>query len=342
MDGKTQKSLPLSILTGFLGSGKTTLLNKLLSDPRLGETAVLINEFGSIGLDHLLVESIDQDIVLLDSGCVCCTVQDDFSQSLETLLAKRQAGLVPQFERVLLETTGIADPGPLIQLISTSADIAPAYHFEKLITVVDALYGHGTLNDQIEAMRQVILADHLILSKTDIADPAAAAALTSRLKTLNPSASIDTVARPDDLFGGRGSSKGAHPLPGREKRHSAAKTGRHDHRFATFTVTWPEPANWDDFKDWLNALLIARGESIFRLKGLLNVIGNDRPVVIQGVQHSFHPPTELLEWPNGSPRTELVFITQDFTREAALNSLKPYFNIPLAQTAKELDRQAHG
>lgn len=318
---------PISLLTGFLGSGKTTLLNRLLANPMMGDAAVLINEFGDVALDHLLVETIDDEIMVLETGCVCCTPRDDLSETLLALFARRQAGDTPDFRRILLETTGLADPAPILQQIMTHPALAALCRPGPLITVVDTVYGPATLDRHLEAVRQVALADRLVLSKTDL-DPAKAArsALVARLGALNPGADIltcnEAAAHPQALFA-------ATPDRPADQPALTAARGPHDHRFASFTISWEASVVWAEFEAWLSGLLAVRGDSIYRLKGLLNVAGKDRPVVVQGVQHSLYPPGELAAWPTDAPRTQLVFITQDFSPAAALASLRPFF--PLAE-----------
>lgn len=315
-------------MTGFLGSGKTTLLNQLLSSPLLADTAVLVNEFGEIALDHLLVNSIDEDIVVLESGCVCCSIRDDFSSALLSLHTRRKQGAIPAFQRVILETTGIADPIAIAELILSDAAIIQCYTCNHILTVVDAVYGQTNLDRYIEAVKQVSVADKIVISKTDLCDNAHLGSLEKRLRKLNPLASTSysgtEPVNPRVLSG-----NGSEVMGWADKRSLGQNNGMEeltgaaqDHRFSTFSLTWPEAVNWDDFIAWLEALLIARGDSIHRVKGLLNVHGETQPVVIQGVQHSFHQPVKLDNWPAGKIKTELVFITSDFSKPAAVNSLQ--------------------
>ncbi len=331
---KTKDQIPINIVTGFLGSGKTTVLNQLLSSPALADTAVLVNEFGEIGLDHLLVKSIDDDIFLLESGCICCSVRDDFSASLLRLHARRAQGSAPPFQRVLLETTGIADPIAISELALSDKEIIQRYFCRKIVTVVDAVYGQSNLDQHIEAVKQVSVADHIIVSKTDLCDPPQLDGIGERLRQLNPLASrshsgLEPVD-PDIL---RGEGGGAAPgwegkrLPRQNAPKQEAASSPHDHRFATFSLTWPEAVAWDDFVAWLEAILVVRGDSIHRVKGLLNVAGESRPTVIQGVQHSFYPPVKLDGWPEGEAATGLVFITSDFSKRAAIKSLENILDV---------------
>ena len=315
-------------MTGFLGSGKTTLLNQLLSSPLLADTAVLVNEFGEIALDHLLVNSIDEDIVVLESGCVCCSIRDDFSSSLLTLHDKRKREAIPAFQRVILETTGIADPIAIAELILSDADIVQRYTCNHILTVVDAVYGQTNLDRYIEAVKQVSVADKIIISKTDLCDHTHLEGLEKRIHKLNPLASKShsgpEPVNPRILSGNHSAvtSWVNKKPPGQNNGMEEVTGASQDHRFSTFSLTWPEAVKWDDFVAWLEALLIARGDSIHRVKGLLNVHGEAQPVVIQGVQHSFHQPVKLDNWPAGKIKTELVFITSDFSKRAAVNSLQ--------------------
>lgn len=328
-----KKQIPISIVTGFLGSGKTTLLNQLLSSPVLADTAVLVNEFGEIALDHLLVNSINEDIVVLESGCVCCSIRDDFSAALLSLHEQRKQGAIPAFQRVILETTGIADPIAINELLLSDADLIQRYTCSEILTVVDAIYGQKNLDRHIEAVKQVSVADKIIFSKTDLCDKTRLDGLEERIHKLNPEAlkfySGSEPVNPRVLCGNRSEWTGwvNRQAPGQSTGMEEETGTSHDHRFSTFSLAWPEAVEWDDFVAWLEALLIARGESIHRVKGLLNVNGEMQPVVIQGVQHSFHQPVKLENWPGGKVKTELVFITSDFSKQAAVNSLENILHV---------------
>ncbi|MDE0679157.1 MAG: GTP-binding protein [Gammaproteobacteria bacterium] len=325
--------IPINMITGFLGSGKTTVLNQLLSSPDLADTAVLVNEFGEIGVDHLLVKSIDEDIFLLESGCICCSVRDDFSASLLRLHARRAQGSAPRFQRVLLETTGIADPIAISELVLSDNEIIQRYVCRKILTVVDAVHGQGNLDKHLEAVKQVSVADHIVISKTDLCDEAPLAVMEERLRRLNPlapqsHAGLKPVG-PGILSGPSGAAPGPErqQLPRQDALEGKANSLPHDNRFATFSLTWPEAVAWDEFAAWLEAILFARGDSIHRVKGLLKVAGETRPTVIQGVQHSFYSPTRLDRWPDGDTATRLVFITSDFSKRAVINSLENILDV---------------
>lgn len=324
----SEKQIPIVIVTGFLGSGKTTVLNQLLSSPELADTAVLINEFGEIGLDHLLVGSVDEDILLLEAGCVCCSVRDDFSSSLLMLHDKRAERVIPPFQRVILETTGIADPIAIYELILADKEIIRRYLCKGILTVVDAVHGLTNLDKHMEAVKQVSVADHIIISKTDLRDKTELETIEERLHKLNPLAfrsySGLKPVNPDILSGNfnEASSMESKQLLRQHTHTEEAISSSHDHRFATFSLAWSDAVEWDDFVAWLEALLIVRGDSIHRVKGLLNVNGEAQPVVIQGVQHSFYPPVKLDRWPEHKIETKLVFITSDFSKRAAIKSLE--------------------
>ncbi len=327
--------LPLMLLTGFLGSGKTTLLNRVLADPSMGDTAVLINEFGAVGLDHLLVAAATDDVVLLESGCVCCSAGDDFGTALETLLERRRLGDLPMFRRVILETSGIADPGPVQQRILADPRLSDRLRIQGIVTVVDVLLGERNMDQYLECATQIAVADRLVLTKLDLATVEQRQSLIKRLQSLNPAAPRVLSAAwgppPEGLFNDVQTSKRTDCFggaPGNESQSLIPATARHAERYSTFSLRWSEPLEWQDFKAWLESLLIARGDSILRLKGLLHVIGDPDPVIVQGVQHSLYPPTHLPAWPDSEPRTEIVFITRDFPRAAALRSFQQFFGPP--------------
>jgi G3E family GTPase len=323
-----------SIITGFLGSGKTTLLRRLLGDPRMGPTAVLVNEFGEVGLDHLLLRKIDEDIVLLNSGCLCCTVRDDLVETLDELRIKRKSGEIPFFNRVVVETTGLADPAPIIHTLLTDESLVAIYRLTGLVTAIDATHGGRHLDEHTEAVKQAAMSDRLVLTKTDLADVAACDGLRRRLAALAPAATLfdatlDAGPGPHQLFDVGVFS--AHSNDARRwldmeatGHHSAQRRdiNRHDDRISTFCLRSDTPLDWNVFTSWLSLLLASRGQQVLRVKGLINVAGRSRPVVIHGVQHVFYPPAELAQWPDGDRRSRIVLITRDLSRAAVEKSFR--------------------
>jgi G3E family GTPase len=330
------KHIPVTVLTGFLGAGKTTLLNRLLKHPDMVGSAVLINEFGEIGLDHLLVEKLDEDTVLLNAGCLCCTIRGDLQRALRDLALKAEGG--HEIRRVLIETTGLADPAPILQTLMSDPVALRSFRLDGVVTLVDAVLGTATLDSQIEAVKQAAVADRLILSKTDIASAEQIAALEARLRTLNPGAPIRRViagnVAPDFLFGAGGfdparkiadvaawlAAEAAH-----HHHHHHHDPNRHDARIQAFGLTFADPLPWEGLATWLEMLAITRGASILRMKGILNLQGEDRPLVLHGVQHVFHPPERLEAWPAGYDRqSRLVFILRDLDRAVVEEGLAAF------------------
>ena len=298
-------ALPVSVITGFLGSGKTTLLARLLRDPALERTAVIINEFGAVGLDHLLVEASAEDIVVLDGGCVCCTVRSDLVRTAGELLARRARGEVPPFERIVIETTGLADPAPILQALMTDRDVAEALRMESVLTTVDAATGAQTLDAHPESVKQAALADRIVLTKTDLSDPQASG-LTKRLRALNPAAPQLTAVH---------GALDATLLFQRSdlRRWLAADTLPHggvQHQdISTFCLRRKAPLRAATLSLFLQVLAEHCGADLLRLKGLVDVRESPgRPAVIHGVQHVFHPPTWLDAWPDGDRTTRIVLI----------------------------------
>ena len=318
--------LPVFVLTGYLGSGKTTLLNALLRDPALADAAVLINEFGDVGLDHELVENIDRETVLLASGCVCCSIREDLKEALLTLFARRERGEVPRFGRVLVETTGLADPAPIAATLMSDHQLRHHFRLAAIVATVDALCGPAQLDAHAETLRQVLAADRLVVTKSDLVAPEATAALCARLARLNGAAEILVAVSGDvaadrilsaDLQADRYVEAGVTELgplvPVAEAPHAA---GLH-----SFTLRFDAPLDWTAFGVWLTMLLHTHGERVLRVKGLLNVIGVDTPVVVNGVQHVVHPPFHLPAWPGEDRRSRIVFIVRDLTRDQIEGSL---------------------
>ena len=304
--------LSVSIVTGFLGSGKTTLIGRVLRDPAFSRTAVIVNEFGEIGLDHELIASSDETLLALTTGCLCCAVRSDLVATLLDLQARRAAGEI-EFDRVLIETSGLADPAPILHALMTDTDLARGYRLDTVLTVVDALHGDNALDCHPEARRQAALADRLALSKTDVAGPVEP--LRARLATLNPGAPLAVASDivPADLFSAGDPDRRAArltALPPASAR-SPFQRAQHSDGIATFTLQRDRAVPALALTLLLQALAEHCGARLLRLKGLVDVAEMPgQPAVIHGVQHVFAPPEFLPRWPSDDRSTRLVFITQ--------------------------------
>jgi G3E family GTPase len=336
---------PVTILTGFLGSGKTTLLNRAMRDPAMAKTAVVINEFGEVPLDHVLAAQSDDTIMVLENGCLCCTVFGDLVTTLNNLYHRREDGDIPRFDHVVIETSGLADPSPLIQAFLSDPTLAGLYRIAAVIATVDAVNGPHTLNEHVESVRQVALADQIFITKLDLVDPAKAKAdedaLTVRLRRLNPAAKISpidaqtfdsaAILRSDALAaGGEADQVRAWLNAGAyEQRddhahghsHDPHEHGAHDHHhlhdrdIASFCFIREQPIPREALRLLLDALQQNLGPNLLRVKGLINVAEEpERPAVIQGAQHLLHNLTFLERWPDADRRSKIVFITQNFDR----------------------------
>lgn len=328
------RRIPVIILTGFLGAGKTTLLNHLLRQTEMAETAVLINEFGSVAVDHHLVEKIDDDVILLDSGCICCTVRGDLTRSLTELFMRCLRREIKPIRRVVIETTGLADPSPVIYTLMEDFFLAERYRIDGVVTAVDATHGEGQLAVHGEAIKQVAMADRLLLTKTDLASPEQLASLSARLTAMNPSAPqiriergempatailgcglYDPAGKSPDVAGWLAEEKVRDERRKAHGHHHHHDVDRHDAHVYSFALTFTEPLQWPSFADAVGVLLESMGERILRIKGLLNVVGDHKPRVVQCVQHVLYPYTRLDDWPAQAPyndqRSRLVFIVRD-------------------------------
>jgi G3E family GTPase len=311
----TELFTPVTLLTGFLGSGKTTLLQRLLGEPAMADTAVLINEFGEVGLDHHLLERIDERTVLLKSGCLCCTVRGELAEALRDLHSRRTRAAIPAFRRVVIESTGLADPFPV--LTTLHADPVLKHHFRMagIITTVDAVNAARTLAAQAESVKQVAVADRIVLTKTDLADPLTTAALIRRLRAINPSASLLQSHESATLAGlvlDENPTRGAVASEWLSAEMLAAdgRNTPHPGDIAAFAVLFDRQIDWTCFSLWLTMLLNRHGEAVLRVKGILNVAGSDAPVAVHGVQHLVHPPVHMGAWPDEDRRSRLVFIVR--------------------------------
>ena len=301
---------PVFVLTGFLGSGKTTLLNRLLRSPGAADTAVIVNELGEIALDHLLVERIDGEVALLRSGCVCCAVRSDFEQTLRELLARRDEGSLPNFGRVVIETTGLADPAPLLQSVDANPLLAAFVRLGAVITTVDAVHAAGQLDRQWEARKQVLLADWLLLTMTDLAAAdGAEPALSNRLRSMNPQAQIADAPSAD--LHALLEPRTTHPTLERAVGLLAGQPiGSRHGDVTSAALQHDRPLDWMALQQWLRELRETAGEGLLRLKGIVRVSDESHPLLLHGVQHRFHPPVTApgLDWPAG--RSALVLITR--------------------------------
>jgi G3E family GTPase len=306
LDEKT----PVVLLTGFLGSGKTTLLQRLLEHPELAETAVIVNELGEVAIDHHLVRRVDERTVVLASGCVCCSLRGDLADELRDLLGRREREEIPRFRRVVVETTGLADPAPILYTLVAEPVVKNHFRLERVITTVDAVHGLRAP----ESLRQAAAADRLVLTKTDLAEPEA---LERRLGTLNPAAEVLRASfgdvDPETLLGGRDRDL-RDPVPSGPAAHGDVEA---------HSLVLAGQVDWTAFGVWLTMLLAARGDDVLRVKGLLDV-GGAGPLLLNGVRHVVHPPVHLEAWPDDDRRSRLVFIGRGLERRALEESLAAF------------------
>jgi G3E family GTPase len=349
---------PVTILTGFLGSGKTTLLNRALRNPALARTAVVINEFGEISIDHALTTTSDDTIVVLENGCLCCTVFGDLVGTLNNLYHRREAGEVPPFDHVVIETSGLADPAPVAQAFLSEPTLAGLYRVGRTIVAVDAVNGPGTLDRHDESLRQVALADHILITKLDLATfPEVEAELTARLRRLNPAAMIsridDSALDAVSLLGGvapdltssDAAAKDWLNLPAYEPHHHHDHDGHdhhhghhHDGDIESFAFIREQPTSRYALQLLLNALEQNLGPNLLRVKGLINIADEpERPAVIQGAQHLLHNISWLPRWPDADRRTRIVFITQHIPR-ASLEEMIGLLDRVATRTAEARER----
>ena len=350
---------PVTIVTGFLGSGKTTTLARALKAPEFAGAIAIINEFGEVGLDHLLIETSEERFALLDNGCICCTIRDDLVETLLGLIARADAGQLPDFKRVVVETTGLADPAPILHALMAQERLAASFFIDGVVTTIDAVNGLATLAAHPEAAKQAAVADRLLLTKIDIAVPAGLSALEARLAVLNPTAErvysrfgdapasglIDIGSQtPRDLlqwfdraalasrrsgFRADGCDADCNDRECDDPRHRP----RHMDGISTFCVAIDQPVKWSAFKQWLEYLALLKGEDLLRFKGLLQIEERpETPIVVQGVQHIFHPPRELECWPDADRRSRLVFITRRISRETIVGTLCKFAGVDIAAT----------
>lgn len=352
-------AVPLTVLTGFLGSGKTTLLKRLLQDPGMAGTAVLINEFGEVGIDDALVEKVDEDAVLLPSGCVCCAVRGDLIEALEGLHRKSLWGEIPPMRRVVLETTGLADPTPIIHTLMTEERVYRIYQLDAVVTTVDGQLGLDQIDAHFEPAKQIAVADRLVITKSDLAEPATVARLQHRLRSLNRAAAIRQAVKgdiaPSELIGlgahepaitdadperWLAADKHSAPPPGaggndHHHHHHAHECGgdhcdhpdhhhEHLHGIGSFCLTFAQPLDGSELSNALRLLAQLYGGKLLRVKGIVNIKDQPKPFVIHGVQHIFYPPDTLQAWPGESRASRLVFITKDLAETTVRRHFKPF------------------
>ncbi len=314
---------PVAVVTGFLGSGKTTLLSRLLREPGMDGTAVLVNEIGEVGLDHHLLERVDETTMLLENGCICCTRREELAQALRSLLERESRGETPPVRKVVVETSGLADPTPIPFTILSDPVLRHHYAPGAVIATADAINGALHLRDNPESSRQIAAADTVFITKTDLVNNGEAAKFRQNLSNINPGARIlqglPGEAVSSDLLDHIGAAP--EPVNPLTPEHTS------DSGVSTVSLTLEEPLDWTAFGVWLSALLYARGEDILRVKGLVDT-GEAGPTSINGVQHVMHPPEHLDSWPEGVRDSRLVFIVRGIEPDLLLSSLRAFQKLP--------------
>jgi G3E family GTPase len=296
----------VTVITGFLGAGKTTLLKRFLTTPEGQGTAVVVNEFGATGIDDALVRSSADETVLLGNGCLCCITRTDLQQALRRMVVERERGELPDFRRIVIETSGLADPSPILQTFATDRALGSVFHVEAVVTVVDAETGGDTLAWSAEARKQAILADRLVITKTDIAGEGASAALNEQLRVLNRGAEIYEAVN-GEIDPSRLTE------PARDQRNAFVAETAHSDGIGSFVLTHNKPMPWAAFARSMDTLMQLRGPDVLRVKGFLDVEGCKGPVLVQFVQHLAHPPVELESWPDENRQSRVVFITRNIS-----------------------------
>lgn len=305
--------LPLVLLTGFLGSGKSLLLNRLLSEPAFANTAVVVNEFGEIGLDHVLVQPGSDNVVLLEAGCLCCTIGDSLHETLADLFYRRARGEIPPFERVVIETTGLADPAPILNTLLGHKAVTDAYLLDAVLVTVDAMHVEAELERHRETLKQIAVADRLVITKVDAVSAAQVAAVRARLASLNPAAEVFESRQASaalEAFRPRGPEK-ARAVPALPSHAHAHDVNRHDEHVRAHCFVLDAPVSWSGLAAWCRVMVEALGERLLRCKGIVEIAGSGEVVFVQGVQRVFHAPQRLPGWPDADRRSRLVCITRD-------------------------------
>ncbi|MDH4987870.1 GTP-binding protein [Aminobacter anthyllidis] len=352
--------IPVSVLTGFLGAGKTTLLNRLLKDPELTDTAVIINEFGDVAIDHLLVEKASDGVIELSDGCLCCTVRGELVDTLADLVDRLQTGRIERLARIVIETTGLADPVPVLQSIMGHPALIHAFRLDGVITVVDAVNGAATLDAHVEAVKQVAVADRIVLTKADLVDDAEwLGTLKARLARINPGAEIravegaavakllqcglyDPATKTADVRRWLGEAQAHdHHHHGEHQHHHHHHDqddhhhdhGHHDARIGSFSLTHDGPLPFSTIEMFLDLLLSTQGDRLLRIKGIVELMEDQaRPLVIHGVQKLLHPPARLPSWPDAVRGTRLVLIGIDLPRDYVERLFSAFVNKPAIDT----------
>jgi G3E family GTPase len=328
--------IDVSLITGFLGSGKTTLVRHLLRCLAMKDVIVIVNEFGEVGLDHQLMEASGQEVVLLESGCICCSLDGSLTETIEGLLRQRRKGTLPPFRRILVETTGLADPGPVIHELFEMRAIRLGVNLDRVVTLVDAVNGSAALDRHEVAVRQAALASCILVSKADLSISARVNELLDRLAAINPRARLELVQNgeidPGTLFPSSPNAAISDLIGWQEQRRGHHEHRRHhDHshhdRVSTVALRLTERISLQKFCGWLDETIAAYGDDVLRIKGILNVEGRAKPVVVHGVQRVFHPAIELEAWPDEDRSSRLVFILYDIEPHILVRSLRQALSI---------------